>query len=85
MMFLYSFPVNYEFYHKKSIHIAIGTSAAAVMNCILNYVLIPVMGMAGAAVATLIAYVMLWIFIIWCQNILLDKITITEYGSLCRL
>lgn len=62
MMFLYSFPVNYEFYHKKSIHIAIGTSAAAVMNCILNYVLIPVMGMAGAAVATLIAYVMLWIF-----------------------
>ena len=62
MMFLYSFPVNYEFYHKKSIHIAIGTSAAAVINCILNYVLIPRMGMAGAAVATLISYVMLWIF-----------------------
>ena len=62
MMFLYSFPVNYEFYHKKSIHIAIGTSAAAVINCILNYILIPKMGMAGAAVATLISYVMLWIF-----------------------
>lgn len=62
MMFLYSFPVNYEFYHKKSIHIAIGTSAAAVINCILNYILIPFIGMAGAAVATLIAYVLLWIF-----------------------
>lgn len=62
MMFLYSFPVNYEFYYKKSIHIAIGTSAAAVINCILNYILIPKMGMAGAAVATLISYVMLWIF-----------------------
>ena len=62
MMFLYSFPVNYEFYHKKSIHIAIGTSVAAVINCILNYILIPKMGMAGAAVATLISYVMLWIF-----------------------
>lgn len=62
MMFLYSFPVNYEFYHKKSIHIAIGTSAAAVVNCILNYILIPIIGMAGAAVATLIAYILLWIF-----------------------
>ena len=62
MMFLYSFPVNYEFYHKKSIHIASGTTAAAVINCILNYILIPIMGMAGAAYATLISYVLLWIF-----------------------
>lgn len=62
MMFLYSFPVNYEFYHKKSIHIATGTSAAAVINCILNYLLIPQMGMSGAAYATLISYVLLWIF-----------------------
>lgn len=62
MMFLYSFPVNYEFYHKKTIHIASGTSGAAVINCVLNYLLIPVMGMAGAAYATLIAYVLLWIF-----------------------
>lgn len=62
MMFLYSFPVNYEFYHKKTIHIAIGTGGAAIINCILNYLLIPVMGMAGAAYATLIAYVLLWIF-----------------------
>lgn len=62
MMFLYSFPVNYEFYHKKTIHIASGTSGAAVINCVLNYLLIPVMGMAGAAYATLIAYALLWIF-----------------------
>lgn len=62
MIFLYSFPVNYEFYHKKSIHIATGTTAAAVINCILNYFLIEYMGMSGAAVATLISYVLLWIF-----------------------
>lgn len=62
MIFLYSFPVNYEFYHKKSIHIATGTTSAAVINCILNYFLIRSMGMSGAAVATLISYVLLWIF-----------------------
>lgn len=62
MIFLYSFPVNYEFYHKKSIHIATGTTAAAVINCILNYFLIEYMGMSGAAVATLVSYVLLWIF-----------------------
>ena len=62
MIFLYSFPVNYEFYHQKSIHIAIGTTGAAVVNCILNFILIPRMGMSGAAYATVISYLALWIF-----------------------
>lgn len=62
MIFLYSFPVNFEFYHKKTLHIAIGTAAAAILNCILNYLLIPVSGMTGAAIATLIAYCFLWLF-----------------------
>jgi O-antigen/teichoic acid export membrane protein len=62
MIFLYSFPVNYEFYHQKSIHIAIGTTGAAVVNCILNFLLIPKMGMSGAAYATALSYLALWIF-----------------------
>lgn len=62
MIFLYSFPVNYEFYHKKSIHIATGTTSAAVINCALNYFLIRRIGMSGAAVATLISYILLWLF-----------------------
>ena len=62
MIFLYSFPVNYEFYHKKSIHIATGTTSAAVINCVLNYFLIRRIGMSGAAVATLISYILLWLF-----------------------
>ena len=62
MIFLYSFPVNYEFYHKKSIHIATGTTSAAVLNCVLNYFLIRRIGMSGAAVATLISYILLWLF-----------------------
>lgn len=62
MIFLYSFPVNYEFYHGKSIHIALGTAGAAIINCTLNYLFIPRMGMAGAAFATFISYIVLWIF-----------------------
>lgn len=62
MVFLYSFPVNYEFYHKKSIHIAIGTGMAAVMNCIMNFVFIPFWGMHGAALATFLSYALLWAF-----------------------
>lgn len=62
MMFLYSFPVNFEFYHKKTIHIAVGTGAAAIINCILNYFMIKHRGMQGAAEATFIAYGLLWIF-----------------------
>ncbi len=62
MMFLYSFPVNYEFYHQKTVNVAIGTCGAAILNCVLNYLLIPVMGMTGAALATLVSYVLLWLF-----------------------
>lgn len=73
MMFLYSFPVNYEFYNKKSIHIATGTGVAAIINCILNYLFIPYMGMAGAAYATLISYVLLWLFHHWVSKYLIKQ------------
>lgn len=62
MIFLYSFPVNFEFYHRKTVHIAIGTSAAALLNCLFNYLMIPIRGMVGAAEATFLAYCLLWIF-----------------------
>lgn len=62
MMFLYSFPVNFEFYHKKTIHIAVGTASAAIVNCILNYFMIKARGMQGAAEATFLSYLLLWIF-----------------------
>ena len=40
MIFLYSFHVNYEFYNRKTVTIAIGTMGAAIINIILNYILI---------------------------------------------
>ncbi len=62
MVFLYSFPVNIQFYYKRSIYVAIGTSGAAVMNIVLNALLIPCYGMYGAAIATMSSYVSLFIF-----------------------
>ena len=55
-IFLYSFPVNYEFYNKKTRTIAIGTTFAAVCNITLNYFLIGLWGIQGAVIATAVAH-----------------------------
>ena len=62
MTFLYSFPVNYEFYHKKTGHIAVVTVTAALCNIILNLILIGSMGVMGAVIATVISYVFQFAF-----------------------
>lgn len=61
-MFLYSFPVNYEFFHKKTSIIACGTCLSAICNIILNYYLIRIWGINGAAIATSISYMLQFIF-----------------------
>lgn len=55
-IFLYSFPVNYEFYNKKTKTIAVGTTFAAVCNISLNYVFINLWGIQGAVIATAAAH-----------------------------
>ena len=54
--FLCTFPVNYEYYHMKTKVVAIVTIVSSVINIGLNYVLIHAMGMAGAAVATMLSH-----------------------------
>lgn len=61
-VFLYSFPVNYEFYNKKTSIIATGTIAAGVCNVILNVFFIIRFGMIGAAWATTIAHFLQFLF-----------------------
>ena len=53
--FLYTFLVNYEFYCKKTKYIAYATAISAVVNIMLNYLLIPWFGGIGAASATLLS------------------------------
>lgn len=60
--FLYSFPVNYEFYLKKTKYIAIATTGAAIINFLLNLYFIPKYGEIGAAATTLISYLCMFLF-----------------------
>lgn len=60
-IFMYQFQVNFEFFHKKTRIIALGSAITALMNIILNILLIPKYGMYGASVATGISYLLLFI------------------------
>ena len=54
--FLCTFPVNFEYYHKKPKAVAVITVSSSALNLVLNFVFIKAMGMAGAAVATLASH-----------------------------
>lgn len=55
-MFMYQFPVNFEMFHKKTKIIATGTAGTAMVNIVLNAIMIPKWGMYGASLATMISY-----------------------------
>lgn len=59
--FMYQFSVNYEIFCKKTGIIAIGTCITALINIILNGMLIPIWGYLGAAIATALSYLGLFI------------------------
>lgn len=61
-VFLYSFPVNFEFYSKKTKTIAIGTVLAAGCNIVLNYILIWAIGIMGAVIATTVSHGLQFLF-----------------------
>ncbi|MDV4150373.1 oligosaccharide flippase family protein [Clostridium sp. AL.422] len=59
-VYLYTFPANFQFYSKQTKFIAMGTVTAAIVNVGFNYIFIQQFGMYGAAIATLIAYIILF-------------------------
>lgn len=61
-VFIYSFFVNLEIYHKKNRYLAIGTVIAAILNVMGNIVFVPIFGYTAAAYTTFAAYVFLSIF-----------------------
>lgn len=54
--FLCTFPVNYEYYCKKTKAVAVVTITSSLVNIGLNYILINRIGMGGAAVATMLSH-----------------------------
>lgn len=60
--FLYSMYVNIQFYNKNTKYIPIGTVLSALINILLNAILIPRYGYIIAAYTTLTGYIFLYIF-----------------------
>lgn len=60
--FLYAFPVNYQFYLKKTKLIAVGTVVAGICNIIMNWFFIQWWHISGAALATMFSSVLLFLF-----------------------
>ena len=60
-VFMYQFCVNFEFYNRKTKVVAVGTVSAALGNILLNLLLIPKLGMYGAAIATALSYGLLFV------------------------
>lgn len=56
--FLCTFPVNFDYYHKKNKVVALITVFCAVVNLGLNYVLIGALGAFGAALATAMSHLL---------------------------
>ena len=56
--FLCTFPVNYEYYQKKTKVVAVVTAVSCGLNIVLNYIFIRRVGMAGAAAATLLSHML---------------------------
>lgn len=56
VMFAYQYFVNVEFYFEESRMTAIASVGAAILNIMLNYMLIPVFGYIAAGYTTLISY-----------------------------
>ena len=60
--FLYTIPASVEYYREKTTYIAFGTSVAAVVNILLNYIFIRSYGYVAAAYTTLITYLLFFMF-----------------------
>lgn len=61
-VFLYGFPVNYEFFNKRTKATAAGTMLAGGCNIVLNLIFIRWWDAAGAALATMLAHCLQFLF-----------------------
>lgn len=69
-LYLYSFFVNLELFHKKNQYTALATFIAAAVNIVGNAILIPIFGYKAAAFTTLISYMVLMLV----HYIITDKV-----------
>lgn len=80
-IFLDYFPVNVLYFHANTKYIPIGTVIAGAVNVLLNYYAIPVFGIYGSVIATVLSYLLLLIFhhMIAKQIYHYDDLTLKDY------
>ncbi|MGN0384912.1 MAG: lipopolysaccharide biosynthesis protein [Lachnospiraceae bacterium] len=79
--FLYTLPVQVEYYYSKTKLIALGTTGAALINIILNYFFIKKYGYVAAAYTTLITYILYFCFHLFISYKIVGKL-LYSVGSL---
>lgn len=83
--FLYTFPVNFEFYHKRTGYVACGTIGSAILNVILNAKLIPLLGGLGAAITTVFSYILLLFLHVYIANTVIGNYEINVIYFVVRV
>lgn len=76
--------VNFVFFNKKTALISVTTLIALIVNIVANYILIPIYGILGSAVATVISYLFLCVFHFITAKYLVKK-SYTEHLTLSLL
>lgn len=73
-IFVYAFASNYEFCFMRTDFVAIGSVIAGVANVVLNFLMIPIWGYLGAAIATVLSNVILVLCHVWfARKLSVDK------------
>lgn len=60
-IFVYTLYVNVEHYYKRTKYISFNTLIAACTNVLLNFLLIPIWGYKGAALTTVVSYILAFV------------------------
>lgn len=76
--FLYFLFVIIEYFYGKTSFVTTSTVAAAILNIILNYIFIPILGYVAAAYTTIISYIFYSIGHYYFMNIILKKNNVSE-------
>lgn len=82
---LYYFVVNYLFYHKKSKLISIATLVTAIVNIGLTIIFSYFIGAVGAALATLLSYIMYLLVVKKLATSVEPNININIYKPICYM
>ena len=79
---IYSFSQGYESFKQRTTFIATGTILTAIVNVILNCILIPRYANYGAAIATVLSYILLYVFHKISAKYIIKKYPLSSYNDL---